>query len=75
MLGSAVERLGFEAMREGSEARQLVRGIAENMRQIAGQNPEFMQEVVVPLIDAGREALAAAEADGIVTDEDGGSEK
>ena len=75
MLGSAVERLGSEAVREGSEARQLVRGIADNMRQIAGQNPEFMQEVVVPLIDAGREALAAAEADGIVTDEDGGSEK
>ncbi|HEY5493149.1 MAG TPA: hypothetical protein VIK15_01030 [Candidatus Anoxymicrobiaceae bacterium] len=75
MLGAAVERLGAEAVREGSEARRLVAGIAESVRQIAGENPEFMQEVAVPLVDAGREALAAAESGGAAgEEEDGGSE-
>jgi len=62
LLGSVVSRLGAQAVREGSEARRLVRGLAESMRAIADENPEFMQEVVVPLVAAGREALAQAEA-------------
>lgn len=70
LLGSIVSRLGAQAVKEGSEARRLVRGLAHNMRAIAGDNPEFMQEVVVPLVAAGREALAQAEA-GALTESEG----
>lgn len=65
LLGAAVARLGAQAVKEGSEARRLVRGIADSVRAVAGENPEFMQEVVVPLVEAGREALAKAEAEAI----------
>lgn len=65
LLGATVSRLGAQAVKEGSEARRLVMGIAESVRAVAGENPEFMQEVVVPLVEAGREALAQAEADAI----------
>jgi hypothetical protein len=63
MLGSAVSRLGAQAVRDGSEARRLVKGLAEGMRAVASENPEFMREVVIPLVEAGREALAQAEAE------------
>ena len=59
-------------MRDGSETRRLVAGITKSVREIARENPEFMREVVVPLVDAGREALAAAEADGELDEEDDG---
>lgn len=69
LLGSLVSRMGSQAVKEGSEARRLVRGIAQSMRAIASENPEFMQEVVVPLVAAGREALAQAEAEAVVQGE------
>jgi len=65
LLGSTVERLGSQAVKEGSEARRLVRGLADSMRAIAEENPEFMKAVVVPLVEAGREAIAQAEAETI----------
>ncbi|MHB8896786.1 MAG: hypothetical protein ACYC99_16650 [Candidatus Geothermincolia bacterium] len=71
LLGSVVSRLGAQAVKEGSEARRLVRGLADSMRAIAGENPEFMQEVVVPLVAAGREALAQAEAAGVMAEGEG----
>ncbi len=63
LLGSAVSRLGARAAREGSEARRLVRGVSRSVRAIADENPEFMTQIVVPLVAAGREVLARAEAD------------
>jgi hypothetical protein len=61
MLGSVVARLGAQAVKDGSEARQLIKGIADSIRAIASENPEFMKEVVVPLVDAGRDAIAQVE--------------
>jgi hypothetical protein len=58
LLGSVVARLGAQAVKEGSEARQLVSGIADSVRAIASENPDFMKEIVAPLVDAGRDALA-----------------
>lgn len=62
VVGAAVSRLGAEAVKEGSEARRLVAGLAAGMKAIASENPEFMRQVVVPLVEAGRQALAEAEA-------------
>ena len=73
MLGSAAGRLGSEAVKEGSETRRLVRGLSSSMREIAGENPEFMREVVAPLVDAGRQALADSEA-AVLDDESGSGE-
>jgi len=56
-----VEKLGREAGRGGSETSMFVKGLADSIRAIAIDNPEFMKDVVVPLVEAGRDALARAE--------------
>jgi hypothetical protein len=61
-LGSTVSRLGASAADDASETRRLAAGLTDAVRTVASENPEFMQQVVLPLMAAGREALADAEA-------------
>ncbi len=64
VIGSAAAALGDEAAREGSEINLAVRKMADGIREIASENPDFMQAVVAPLVEAGRAALAGTEAAG-----------
>ncbi|HEY5531820.1 MAG TPA: hypothetical protein VIK22_07450 [Candidatus Anoxymicrobiaceae bacterium] len=63
-IGSAAALLGKEASREGSETNLAVRKMADGIKEIAGENPDFMQAVVAPLVEAGRAVLAGTEAAG-----------
>jgi len=64
MMSRAASRLGNEAAREGSETSKLVKGLVEGMRAVSKESPEFMQSMVVPLVEAGRQAIAGIEAAG-----------
>jgi len=66
LVASGVSRLGEEAKREGSDTARLVRGLAEGMKDIAGENPDFMERVIAPLAGAWRSSLEG------FTDGDGG---
>jgi hypothetical protein len=57
-VGSAAAKLGKEAAREGSETSATVQKIAEGIHRVAAENPDFIREVVAPLVEAGRQALA-----------------
>ncbi len=59
-VGTLAAALGREASREGSEMNLAVGRLAEGVKRIAAENPDFMQSVVAPLVDAGRDALAGA---------------
>jgi len=61
-LGATAATLGREAAREGSETNLAVRKLADGIRQVASENPDFMKEVVSPLVEAGRQALAGTQA-------------
>jgi hypothetical protein len=63
-LGTMAQKLGEQAAREGSEINTLVSGLAEGIRTLASENPDFMRSFVVPLVEAGRLVLAEAEAAG-----------
>lgn len=60
-LGSLAAAAGKEAQREGSEVREAVARLARGIREIAAENPEFVNSVVSPLVEAGRQALADAQ--------------
>jgi len=62
VLEEVVSRMGDQAMREGSEMNELVKTVVGGMRTLATQNPELMQSVAVPLIEAWRQILAEAES-------------
>ena len=64
-MASIASLLGARAAEEGSGTSRLVEGLARGLRAVARENPEFMRDVVVPLVTAGREALARAEAGGV----------
>lgn len=61
-IGSAAAKLGREAAREGSETAAAVKKIAGGIRKMAMDNPDFFIAVVAPLVEAGRQALAGAQA-------------
>ncbi len=67
---SIASQLGARAAEEGSGTKSLVEGLARGLRAVARGNPEFMREVAAPLVAAGREALARAEAGGSADGED-----
>jgi len=53
---------GFKrSLDEGAETAGLVESLAESIRAVARENPEFIRNVVIPLVQAGRDALAIAE--------------
>ena len=53
---------GFKrSLGEGNETASIVEGLAGSIRTFAKDNPEFMRDVIVPLAQAGRDALAIAE--------------
>ena len=58
LAASQVSRLGEEAKREGSDTARLVKGLAQGMKDIARDNPEFMEGVVAPMAEAWRASLA-----------------
>jgi len=60
---SVASRLGEQAGRENSPTQQAVSKLAEGIRDLARSNPAFIQNVVRPLAQAGREALDRAEED------------
>lgn len=51
-------KLGKESEKEDSKTKKLVNRLAEGMMRIARDNPEFMDNVVHPLLEAGIDALA-----------------
>jgi hypothetical protein len=55
-------RMADQAAQSGSDMNELINTVVENVKTMAGRNPEFMKRVVVPLIDAGRQVLADAES-------------
>ncbi len=63
-VGSAAALMGKEASREGSETNLAVRRMVDGIKEIAGENPDFMKAVVAPLVEAGRAVLAGTEAAG-----------
>lgn len=58
--GAIAATLGREASREGSEVNLAVGRLADGVKRIASDNPEFVQSVVAPLVAAGKAALAGA---------------
>jgi len=55
---------GFKrSLDEGTETAGLVESLAESIRAVAKENPRFVKNVIVPLVQAGRDALAVAEED------------
>jgi len=58
LAASHVSCIGKEAKREGSDTARLVQGIAEGMKDIARDNPEFVEGVVAPLVEAWRASIA-----------------
>jgi hypothetical protein len=53
---------GFKrSLDESVDMAGLAESLAESLRAAARENPEFMRNVVVPLVKAGRDALAMAE--------------
>jgi hypothetical protein len=55
---------GFKrSLDEGTETAGLVENLAGSIRTFAKDNPEFVRNVIVPLVQAGRDALAIAEED------------
>lgn len=60
ILASRASRLGEEAKREGSDTARLVKGLAEGMKEIARDNPDFVEGVVAPLAEAWRASLAVS---------------
>lgn len=61
-IGSTAAQLGKEAAREGSETSAAVKKIAGGIKKMAMDNPDFFIAVVAPLVEAGRQALAGAQA-------------
>ncbi|MBU4175904.1 MAG: hypothetical protein KKB90_11385 [Actinobacteria bacterium] len=61
LAASRVSRMGEEAKREGSDTARLVKGLAQGMKDIARDNPEFMEGVVAPLAEAWRASLAGSD--------------
>jgi hypothetical protein len=53
---------GFSrSLGDGSETASIVEGLAGSIRTFAKDNPDFVRNVIVPLVQAGRDALAIAE--------------
>lgn len=60
LFASRVARLGEEAKREGSDTARMVKGLAQGIKDIARDNPDFMEGVVAPLVEAWRASLAGS---------------
>jgi len=60
-LSALAATLAKEAAREDSQTAKTVGTLADQIREAAEKNPEFMTKIVRPLVEAGREALAAGE--------------
>lgn len=58
MMKRAAARIGGEASSEGSGTAKLVKGLADGIRDVGKENPDFMKSVVAPLVEAYRQALA-----------------
>ena len=54
-------RLEEDVAREDSPVRLVTGMVAEGLKDVAGRNPGFMNGVVRPLLEAGREAMEIAE--------------
>ncbi len=57
------DKLGKESEKKNSKTKKLVNQLAEGMTRIAKNNPEFIDNVVHPLLEAGIDALALNDSD------------
>ena len=58
--GEIAKTLGEQAAVKNSATQKVVTGITDQIKTFAKDNPEFIQNIVAPIINAGKEAIEGA---------------